>query len=147
MTTSPCTATSTSSATAASCTSSAQPLGANADYLIVPGRDGTRARLWALPFIFPHRMTTVPGTQSWSSNYREQLADLSADRSRPTDGWDPRSEVTVFAAHVHATRAGLPAANAPGTPPGASNHLCDRLGWQIVQTLRPVRVPQPEQTQ
>jgi exonuclease SbcD len=85
-----------------------QPRGANADYLVVPGRDGNRARVGVLPFIYPQRMSTVPGAESWSSTYREQLATLQAQiAAGMADGLDPRSEVTVFAAHVHVTGAGL----------------------------------------
>ncbi|GGK36216.1 nuclease SbcCD subunit D [Pilimelia terevasa] len=84
------------------------PLGANGDYLIVPGRDGTRARVGVLPFIYPQRLTTIPDAQPWSSTYREQLADLQARIAAGlADRLDPRSEVTLFTAHMHVTGAGL----------------------------------------
>lgn len=85
-----------------------QPRGANGDYLIVPGRDGTRARIGVLPFIYPQRMITAAGAQSSSSTYREQLADLQARIAAGlADGLDPQSEVTLFTAHMHVTGAGL----------------------------------------
>lgn len=86
-----------------------KPLGIGGDHLVLPGRDGNTLRLGALPFVSAERGVDVfDDPRRWAGAYRARIADLQA---RITAGLtldlDPRRELTVFAAHLHVTGAGL----------------------------------------
>lgn len=86
-----------------------KPLGLDGDPLVLPGCDGTSLRLGALPFISPVRSAgPFDDHRAWAGNYRGRVAALQARIATSlADGLDPRTDVTVFAAHLHVTGAGL----------------------------------------
>ncbi|GIM97828.1 metallophosphoesterase family protein [Paractinoplanes toevensis] len=86
-----------------------KPLGIGGDHLVLPGRDGNTLRLGALPFVSAERGVDVfDDPRRWAGAYRARIADLQARITTGlTAGLDPRRELTVFAAHLHVTGAGL----------------------------------------
>ncbi|HZM74560.1 MAG TPA: exonuclease SbcCD subunit D [Candidatus Limnocylindrales bacterium] len=86
-----------------------KPLGANDDHLILPGRDGNTLRLGALPFVSAERGIDIfDDPRKWAGDYRSRVAYLQAKIATGlASNLDPRSELTVFAAHLHVTGAGL----------------------------------------
>jgi exonuclease SbcD len=86
-----------------------KPLGIGGDHLVLPGRDGNTLRLGALPFVSAERGVDVfDDPRRWAGAYRARIADLQARITTGlTAALDPRRELTVFAAHLHVTGAGL----------------------------------------
>ncbi|WP_306215992.1 metallophosphoesterase family protein [Actinoplanes sp. RD1] len=86
-----------------------KPVGISGDHLVIPGRDGNTLRVGALPFVSAERGVDIfDDPRQWAGDYRARIADLQA---RITAGLtatlDPTRELTVFAAHLHVTGAGL----------------------------------------
>jgi DNA repair protein SbcD/Mre11 len=86
-----------------------KPLGIDGNHLQFPGRDGNTLRLGALPFVAIERSIDVTDDpRRWAGDYRGRIADLQAKIAADLgNGFDPRTHVTVFAAHLHVTGAGL----------------------------------------
>ncbi|MCP2323447.1 exonuclease SbcD [Hamadaea flava] len=86
-----------------------KPLGINGDYLVLPGRDETSLRLGALPFVSAVTAVDVfDDPRTWAGDYRGRLADLqSRIAANLAANLNPHTDVTVFAAHLHVTGAGL----------------------------------------
>ena len=86
-----------------------KPIGIGGDHLVLPGLDGNTLRLGALPFVSAERSIDVfDDPRRWAGAYRARIADLQARITAGlTAGLDPTRELTVFAAHLHVTGAGL----------------------------------------
>jgi exonuclease SbcD len=85
------------------------PRGRSGDYLVFTGSDGTTLRLGALPFVDAARAIDVfDDPTQWAGDYRHRIAAIQHQIAQQLNhDLDPQKVVTVFAAHLFLTGAGL----------------------------------------
>jgi exonuclease SbcD len=85
------------------------PRGRDGDYLVFTGRDGVTLRLGALPFVNAARAIDVfDDPTQWAGDYRHRIAGIQHQIAEHLNrDLDPHNVVTVFAAHLFVTGAGL----------------------------------------
>ncbi|SCF01065.1 metallophosphoesterase family protein [Micromonospora tulbaghiae] len=85
------------------------PRGRKGDYLTFPGSDGITLRLGALPFVNTSRAIDVfDDPAQWAGDYRHRIAAIQNQIAEHLNhDLDPQKTVTVFAAHLFVTGAGL----------------------------------------
>jgi exonuclease SbcD len=85
------------------------PRGRNGDYLVFTDRDGITLRLGALPFVNADRAIDVfDDPARWAGDYRNRIAAIQNQIAEQLHhDLDPQQVVTVFAAHLFVTGAGL----------------------------------------
>jgi DNA repair protein SbcD/Mre11 len=91
---------------------------AQGDILRFCGADGTTLRLGALPFFSPNRMVNAfDDPHNWRAVYADRVGRYEqAVAAQLLDGFDDRTEVAMFAAHLYVGGAHLA---------GSENHIAD----------------------
>lgn len=69
----------------------------------IPTTSGERVRLAPLPFVHSHRLVEfLEDPAGWAGDYRDGIRKIESMLGRGlADGWNPATDVAIFAAHLH----------------------------------------------